>query len=265
MTAYTVRQLADMAAVSVRTLHHYDHIGLLKPSSRTAAGYRLYEEKDILRLQQVLFFKELGLPLDEIRRVLEDPGFDQIEALKQHRQTLQLRAERLAKLLTTIDRTIQRLTEENVNLTDEELYEGFTSEQIERYQREVRERYDPALVQESERRVRGMSTGQWQAVKEEGGAVAQQLADLMMDLAPDAPEVQARVARHHAWIENFYPASAEVYRGLGQLCAEHEEFRAFYDKFCPGLADFMQAAMTYYADHTLNEGAPHSDQANPDR
>ena len=104
--AYTVRQLAKMAGVSVRTLHHYDQIGLLKPSSRTEAGYRLYAEKDLLRLQQVLFYRELDFPLDEIRTILDLPGFDQIEALRDHRRMLGERAERLPELDPPVDRVL---------------------------------------------------------------------------------------------------------------------------------------------------------------
>jgi len=247
---YTVSQLAKMAGVSVRTLHHYDHIGLLKPASRTSAGYRRYGEQELLRLQQILFFRELDFPLGEIRDILDDPAFDQVEALKNHRRLLQRRAERLARLLKTVDKTIQRLTEDDVGMTDEELYEGFTKEQIERYKREARERFDPALVQESERRVSKMSKAQWNALKQEGDDVTRQIAELA-DRSPGDPEVQGLIARHHAMIEQFYPASADVYRGLGQLYAEHAEFRKFYDKYRPGLSDFLKEAMAYYADHAL--------------
>lgn len=251
MKAYTVSRLARMAGVSVRTLHHYDQIGLLEPSTRTEAGYRLYGEPELLRLQQILLFKELDMPLEEVRRILDDPGFDLVVALAQHRQALHRRMERLARLLKTIDRTIDRLTEDDMALTDQELYEGFTPEQIERYQREAREMYDPALVAESERRVKKMSRAQWQAVKAEGGAVTTALAALA-DREPGDAEVQALVARHHAWIENFYPCSAEVFRGLGELYVQHPEFRANYEKYRPGLADFLSAAMSYYADHVLD-------------
>jgi DNA-binding transcriptional MerR regulator len=252
--AYTVSQLAKMAGVSVRTLHHYDQIGLLAPSARTGAGYRLYGEPELLRLQQILFFKELDMPLDEVRRILDDPGFDQVAALEHHRQLLGRRMERLARLLKTIDRTIDRLTEEDMTLTDEELYEGFTTEQIERYKREAREMYDPALVEESERRVKKMSRAQWQAVGAEGESVTTGLAALA-DREPGDPEVQALIARHHAWIENFYPCSADIYRGLGQGYVEHPEFRAFYEKYHPGLADFMAAAMDHYAGQVLDRRA----------
>lgn len=253
MKAYTVSQLAKMAGVSVRTLHHYDQIGLLEPPARTEAGYRLYGEPELLRLQQILFFKELDMPLDEVRQILDDPGFDQVTALEQHRRLLRQRMERLARLLKTIDRTIDRLVEDDMTLTDEELYAGFTKEQIERYNREAREMYDPALVEESHRRVRSMSRAQWQAVGEEGEAVTTGLAALA-DREPGDAEVQVLIGRHHAWIENFYPCSAEMYRGLGQGYVDYPEFRAFYEKYRPGLAEFMAAAMKVYADQVLDNG-----------
>ena len=251
MRAYTVGQLAKTAGVSVRTLHHYDQLGLLAPSARTAAGYRLYEEGDLLRLQQILFFKELDLQLSEIRGILDDPEFDPIEALQNHRRSLQAQVGRLTGLLTTIDKTIQKLTEDDMKMTDEELYEGFSKEKIERYKREAREKYDPALVEESERRIGKMSKDQWKAVKEEGEELTHSLAALV-DRAPEDPEVQALIARHHTWIEHFYTASSDMYRGLGRLYTEHAEFRKYYDKYGLGLADFMAAALAYFADHALS-------------
>ena len=250
MAAHTVNQLASLAGISVRTLHHYDHIGLLTPSARTSAGYRLYGEKDLLRLQQILLYRELDLPLVEIRRILDNPGFDPVEALAQHRRTLERQAERLARLLHTIDRTIARLMEVDMSLTDEELYEGLPKEQVDRWKREVNERYDPQLVAESNRRVGATSKEQWSAVKAEGDAISRRMAELM-GRAPGDPEVQATIARQHAWIENFYPCSAEVFQGLGQLYTDNPEFRANYDKVRPGLADFMRDAMAYYAQHAL--------------
>lgn len=248
--AYTIQQLANLAGVTVRTLHHYDHVGLLRPSSRTAAGYRLYAESDLLRLQQILFFRELDFPLSEIQRILDDADFDPIEALLSHRRMLQERTARLALLTKTIDKTIAKLTEETMTLTDAELYEGFSQEQIESYKREVQERYDPELVAESNRRVSKMSKAQWKAIGADGEAVTRRMAELMGRDPGDA-EVQQTMARHHAWIKNFYPCSAEVYRGLGELYTSDERFRAFYEAYAPNLADFMQAAMNVYADKKL--------------
>ncbi len=247
---YTVHQLARMAKVSVRTLHHYDQIGLLRPGTRSAAGYRQYGETELLRLQQILFFKELDVPLADIGRILDDPGFDPLKALRQHRQMLEQQAERLAVLLNTIDRTIHKITEETMTLSDEELYEGFSQEQIQRYQKEVNEKYDPQLVAESNRRVRKMTKEQWKGIKEEGDNVTRTIAALKGTPVGD-PRVQAAIKRHHAWIENFYTCSAEVYRGLGHLYTENDEFRANYDKYAPGLADYMQQAMEYFWEHSL--------------
>ena len=192
------------------------------------------------------------MPLAQVRQILDDPGFDTAAALEHHRGMLQGRMERLKRLLNTIDRTLDRLTEDDMTLTDEELYEGFSTEQIERYKREAREMYDPALVEESERRVKGMSRAKWQAVQAQGRDVTVAIADLM-DRDPGDPEVQAQVAGHHAWIENFYPCSAEIYRGLAQGYVEHPEFRAFYEKVRPGLAEFLSAAMNVYADEVLDQ------------
>ena len=249
--AYTVGQVAKTARVSIRALHHYDHIGLLRPSSRTAAGYRLYGESDLLRLQQILFFEELDSPLRQIQDTLDDPVFDHLEALENHRRLLRKQAERLARLLMTVDKTNQRLREDGVELTDGDLYEGFAQEQVERYEREARELYDPELVKESERRIRKMSKTQWEGLKREGEEVTRLIAGLIDKPAGD-PEVQTLIGQHHGWIERFYDAPAEVYRGLGELYAEHDDFRDYYNKYRAGLADYMRAAMAYYADHVLS-------------
>lgn len=249
-TTYAVRHLAILAGVSVRTLHHYDQIGLLKPTSRTAAGYRQYGEKDLLRLQQILFFKELDVPLSEIQAILDRPGFDQIEALQDHKVLLAQRADRLTRLLKTIEATIDKLSEAKMSLTDADLYEGFSQEQIDRYKQEARQRYDVKVVEESEQRVRNMSKDQWAAIKAEGDAITRELAGLM-DKPIANRLVQQAIGRHYAWVGHFYTVTPEIFRGLGQGYAEHPEFRATYDKYRTDMADFMQAAMTYYCDHTL--------------
>ncbi len=137
-----------------------------------------------------------------------------------------------------------------MTMKDEELYEGFTKEQIEHYRREARRLFDPAVVEKSEQRVRKMSKEQWKSVKKEGEEITQRLAGLM-HRKPGDPEVQKWIGQHHAHIERFYQAPAAVYRGLGGLYVEHPEFKAHYEKYRPGLAEFMKAAMEYYCVHTL--------------
>ena len=226
---YTIKKLADLAGVSVRTLHHYDQIGLLHPAYRSLSGYRLYQSADLLRLQQILFYRELRVPLKEIKGILDDPQFDPLTALNQHQQKLLLERERLDKILSTVNKTINSITEEHMPLTDEELYEGFSKEKIERYKKEASETYDPELVAESERRVKNMSREQWQAHKKESEEVTLLLAE-SMHKDPADPEVQKLVSRHKETIEIFYHVTPEIYQGLAQLYIEHAEFRAFYEK-----------------------------------
>ena len=135
-------------------------------------------------------------------------------------------------------------------LTDEELYEGFSKEKIERYNKEVDEIFGPGTVEATRERIGKLSKKQWQEVKKEGESINLEMAKLM-DFSPESPEVQELVKRHHAWIENFWTPNAESYKGLGKGYAENPEFRAFYDKYKIGLADFFRAAMEYYADRNL--------------
>ena len=252
MKAYTVSKLARLAGASVRTLHHYDEIGLLKPSFRSDSGYRKYQREDLLRLQQILFYRELDFSLNEIKDILDDPDYDEIQALVNHRRSIEQRIEKLSNLLNTLDKTLLCYKEDTMVLTDEELYEGFSKERIERYNREVDEKFGTGTVQASRERIGKLSKKQGQAVKGEGGAIALEMAELM-GLPPESPEVQKLVKRHHAWIENFWTPNAESYKGLGREYAANPEFRAFYDKYKVGLADYFCAAMQYYADTDLDK------------
>ena len=249
-TRYTVRQLAQLAGISVRTLHYYDEIALLSPASRTDAGYRLYGEKELLRLQQILLYREMDVPLAEIGLILDDPAFDLANALRQHRARLEARMERSRHLLVTIDKTLNRLEDSNMTITDKELYAGFSPERRQTVRDDAVAQYGEDAVAASERRARSMSPEAWAAYGEETEAVNRGLAALL-DRVPDDPEVQALIARHYATITVFYQPTVEIYRGLGTLYVEHPEFRAYYEKIAVGLPEFLQKAMTCYADRVL--------------
>ena len=194
------------------------------------------------------------MPLEEIRRVLEQPAFDTLAALERHYAALMAEEARIAVMLRTIEKTIRKLRNEDepMALTDAELYEGLSQETVERWQKEVNETYDPALVAESNRRVRKLSKEQWNAIKEEGGAVTLRLAELFKaGIKPESAEAQTAIEGQRRWIEHFYTPSAEMFRGLGELYATHPEFRANYDKYAKDFADFMHAAMAFYADHSM--------------
>jgi len=189
------------------------------------------------------------LPLDQIRAILDDPAFDQVQALKNHRRMLEKRTERLACLLKTIDKTILKLTEDTMEMTDAELYEGFTPEQIERYEREVNERYDPVLVEESKRRLRKLSKAQWQAVKQESDDVTAR--------SPRWPTRRPAIRRFKSSSHGTTPGSRTSTRLRPRSIAgwasstRSTRIQGALRPISPGLADFMQAAMAYYADHTL--------------
>lgn len=140
-------------------------------------------------------------------------------------------------------------------LTDEELYEGFSKEeiaQLKEYEKEAEQRWDPKLVKESQAKVRRMSKEQWKAIGEEGKSVPTDMAKLLGKKDAGDPEVQTVIGRHHAWISNFYTPTAEMYRGLGKMYVDDPRFTAYYEKFVPGLADFMKKAIDYYCDHSLS-------------
>ena len=139
-----------------------------------------------------------------------------------------------------------------MTISDEELFAAFTPEQAEKYKKEARERWGEDRVTQTEQELKKLSKAEWQRVQEEGGQVTEAIA-VLMDRSPEDDEVQRAIARHHAWIENFYPAPAEVYLGLAQMYVEHSEFRAFYERYAEGLAIFMQRAMRIFAENELNE------------
>jgi hypothetical protein len=165
---------------------------------------------------------------------------------------LKAQVTRLERLLETIDNTIAHLSEGRMDMADAELYEGFSREQIERYKREAREQYGEQVVEESERRVKGMSKERWDAVNAAGDAATRAIAELAeQGRSPSDPEVQRNIALHYAWVDHFWHPTPEAYAGLGQLYAENPEFRAFYDRYSPGLADFLSLAMSHYSVHSM--------------
>jgi DNA-binding transcriptional MerR regulator len=247
---YQINQLARLAGVTVRTLHHYDHIGLLAPGDHSEGGYRLYGRAELLRLQEILLYRELDLPLKTIKELLDDPQHDSLKSLAEHRDRLKQQQARIARIIDTIDNTIIHLKENNMPLNDRDLYGGLSQEEIDAMNREVDEQYDPEIVAQSRERVSKLSKQQWEGVQAQGDRVNQRIAEAM-DLAPTDASVQQLVAKHHAWIENFYDCNATVYRGLAEMYVSDERFTAYYEKIKPGLAAFLSKAMIHFAENSL--------------
>lgn len=247
MDKFSVHQLAKMANISARTLHHYDEIGLLKPAFRADSGYRYYSHEELLRLQQILFYRELDFPLVEIQQILDDPEFDKLQALDHHKEQLQKKVQRLDTLIHTIDKTILDLKNKQKMVTYEEMYEGFQKEEVIQNEKEIAERWGSDRLEESKRNIQAMTKEEWDDLKAEGERINRALANLT-DRSPSDTEVQRIVARHHLMIGKFYECPYDVYRGLGEMYVADERFTATYDKYRPGLAVFLQQAINYYCD-----------------
>jgi DNA-binding transcriptional MerR regulator len=243
--ALTVSHVARLAKVSVRALHHYDEIGLLRPSERSEAGYRLYTQGDLQRLQQVLFFRELGFPLEEIRRILGEPSFDLRSALLMQRQLLSERSARLDALLGAVDAALDAL-EKGKPMDQEKMFEAFGDFDPTKYEAEVKERWgETEAYKESARRTARYTKKDWQDMKAELDRIQKELAELLG--AGRAPTEPAAMDLAEAWRQHisrwFYPCSYAMHRGLGEMYVSDPRFTENIDRARPGLARFTRDAI----------------------
>jgi len=242
--AFTVGELSRLTGVTVRALHHYDEIGLVKPSQRSAAGYRLYGDHDVLRLQQVLVFRELGVPLDQIATTL-DRETDREALLRKHREGLVEKRARLDAMLEAVDAALWALEKGKPMqpIDVKKMFEGFKQED---YEDEVRERWgNTESYKESQRRTKQYGKQEWEAIRTESEAIYRRIAELMQQgIAPGDPAVQAAVEDHRLHIGRwFYPCSKEMHQGLGKMYVADPRFTANLDKVAPGFARFLHDAI----------------------
>jgi len=249
MTVVSISQLSRMAGVSLRTLRHYDEIGLLRPSLRRASGYRYYGKAEVLRLQQILFYKELGLPLAEVHSVLDAPDFDLIIALESHKAALEARQHRTTILLETLGKTLLYLKKKQNTMKSEDLYKGFGRETVEVYEAEAKERWGAEIVEALKNRLITAGKEQWGAVQAEADALNRALANAMTTHDVEDEYVQNLVKQHFEMTENFYTVTPEIYRGLASLYVDDLRFTAYYEKYRMGLAAYLSRAMQVYCDH----------------
>jgi DNA-binding transcriptional MerR regulator len=252
--AYTVKALAKLSGVSVRTLHWYDETGLLKPAYHGANGYRYYEEEQLLALQQILFFKELGFNLNDIQKLLAQNDFDNIKALHAHRKILEEDVNRKNSLIATIDKTILHLRGKQI-MSDKELYYGFDSTRQKEYEQYLVKYHGTAAeirLFESKKRTAKWGKDEWDDVKNQGDAIHKALAVAIdQGLPPNADEVQAIIHRHYELQGRFYDLTSEVYIGLSELYAQHPDFKKFFDVYHPKIIEFIGKAMRFYAAKNL--------------
>lgn len=250
MAKYSVKQLSELAGVSIRTLHHYDEIGLLKPAERAESRYRYYGRAELYRLQQILFYRELDYPLADIKQILDNPEFDLKSSLLSHKVSLINRVKKVKQLLDTIDKTIVQLENESTMITDEEMYQGFSKEEVTSMKTEVMEAWGEDEVKNTEQNVQNLGKDEWRKVQAEADRICVRLSK-MMDRSPMDAEVQKEVVNYHQYLCTFYQVSNERYRALGEMYEQDERFTAHYDKFKPGLAVFLNKAIQVFCDNNI--------------
>lgn len=243
---FTVKQLAQLAGVTPRTLHHYDEIGLLRPTKVAANGYRYYDEQALLRLQQILFYRELDLDLPKIKKILDDKKFDLVSALQSHHSMLEQEVQRLQTLIKTVDATIMHLTGE-IKMSQKKIFEGFSQEQQEEYENQAAQQWGEEGVKQTVKRWNSYTDAERKSIMEEGEAVYQQMVS-EMPRGPEAPEVQATLRRWHQHLRYFYEPTFDVLRGLGNAYNEHPDFNATFTAMHPDLPAFLQQAINFYVD-----------------
>lgn len=247
---YTVKQLADLAGVTPRALRYYDRIGLLVPGRLTGAGYRIYGPKEVDRLQHILFYRELEVPLETVASLLDDPEFQSSKALQSHLEALKARKARLERLILTVEKTMKTKTGE-YEMNDEEKFEGFKQNLIreneEKYGSEVRAKYGDELADRANARLAAMTSEQYWAMTTLEEELRARLTAAVRAGADPAGEAGLDVAmKHKTWLAYNWDGQAyspEAHRGLAEMYVADGRFAAYYDKEVPGCAAFLRDAI----------------------
>lgn len=247
---YTVQKLAQLAGVSSRTLRYYDQIGILTPARVNSSGYRIYGQKEVDRLQQILFYRELGIALETIKEIMTAPSFDAEKALKEDREQLLEKRKQLDLLITNVEKTIAS-TEGRMDMSDQEKFEGFKKKMIDenerKYGKEIREKYGEETVNQSNAKLMNMSQEDYEAVTKLEAEVREALAEAFATGDPAGEQAQKAAELHKRWLTYYWTEySKEAHAGLAQMYVDDERFTAYYDKEQPGMAAFLRDAIHIY-------------------
>ena len=247
---YTVQGLSKLAGVSPRTLRYYDEIGILKPARINSSGYRIYGEAEVDRLQQIMFYRELGVKLDQIKKIITSPSFDKKKALKEHHEKLLEKREQLDLLIKNVEKTIA-LTEGRIKMSDREKFEGFKQKLIEenekKYGKEIREKYGDDAVNKSNKKLLNMTQEQYDEFEKLTAEVLDTLKAAFATGDPAGELAQKTAELHRQWLCYTWSSySKEAHAGLAQMYVDDERFRAYYDKEQPGMAEFLRDTILIY-------------------
>lgn len=247
---YTVQKLGKLAGVSTRTLRYYDEIGILKPARINSSGYRIYGEAEVDRLQQILFYRELGVSLESIKDIVTAPSFDGAAALREHREKLLEKRNQLDVLIANVDKTIA-LTEGRIKMSNKEKFEGFKKKMVDdnekKYGKEIREKYGNDTVEKSNAKLMNMTEEQYAEVTSLEAEIKSTLAEAFKNGNPASDIAQKAAELHKRWLTYYWNEySKEAHAGLAQMYVEDERFKAYYDKEQPGIAEFLRDAILIY-------------------
>ncbi|NLB79275.1 MAG: MerR family transcriptional regulator [Clostridiaceae bacterium] len=247
---YTVQKLGRLAGISTRTLRYYDEIGILKPARINSSGYRIYGKQEVDLLQQILFYRELGISLDSIRNIVLSSSFNGIEALRQHHIKLLEKKEQLEALIVNVEKTIA-MSEGRIEMSDKEKFEGFKqkfiAENEEKYGKEIREKYGKETVEKSNNYLKNMSKEDYGKMESLSAQVQETLAEAFKTGDPAGPLGQKVAELHKQWISLCWGNySKETHAGVAQMYVDDERFTAYYDKGQPGMAVFLRDAIHIY-------------------
>ncbi|MEV5374402.1 MerR family transcriptional regulator [Streptomyces nondiastaticus] len=243
--SYSVGQVAAFAGVTVRTLHHYDEIGLLSPGGRSHAGHRRYDDADLDRLQQILFYRELGFPLDEVAVLLDDPGVDPAEHLRRQHGLLTERIEQLQRMAAAVEHAMEA-KKMGIKLTPEEKFEVFGDFDPDEHAEEVEQRWgDTEAYKESQRRTAAYTKDDWQRIQDEINGLNARIAALMgTGAAADSPEAMDLAEEHRQQIVRFYyDCTYEIHTCIAEMYVTDERFAAYYEAIRPGMGTYLRDAI----------------------
>jgi DNA-binding transcriptional MerR regulator len=248
---YTVKQVAKIAGITPRTLHYYDSIGLLKPCQVGENGYRFYDDECLMRLQQILLFRELDMPLEQIRSILDLPNFNLYDTLEKHKKELRQRANHIERLIMTVEHT-QDFLKGNKMMKKEQLFDVFNEKQQAEYEKEAMQKYDPQIIKSSNEKWKKYTTTEKQRIGEEGNAIYQDIVEAM-PMGASSPDVQACIKRWRKHMEYFWTPNDEQLLAIAEGYNIDPRFKANFDKIHPDLAEFMLKAVKIYMESRQQE------------
>ncbi|WP_138756572.1 MerR family transcriptional regulator [Paenibacillus sinopodophylli] len=247
---YTIQKLGLLAGISTRTLRYYDEIGMLKPSRINSSGYRIYGNAEVDRLQQILFYKELGVGLEGIKAIVTSPAFDGASALQEHRKRLIEKREQLDLLIANVDKTLAQ-NEGRITMTNKEKFDGFKQQLIDtneqKYGEEIRQKYGNTQIERSNQMVKNMTEEQHTKVEQLNAEVLSLLETTYPTGDPAGELAQKMADLHRQWITFYWGSySKEAHAGVAQMYVNDERFTAYYEKHQPGGAAFLRDAILIY-------------------